>query len=68
MKRVYIVPESEIIIMNGGKIMDPLTDSIGEWGKDHPFDAKENNLVFEEDDSFGDTWGVDSNNLWGDEE
>ena len=30
--------------------------------------AKENNLIFEEDDSFGDTWGVDSNNLWGDEE
>lgn len=41
MKRVYIVPELEIIVMNGGKIMDMLTESIGEWGRDHPFDAKE---------------------------
>ena len=67
MKRIYIVPQAEIVIMNGGKIMDPLTESIGEWGRDEPFDSKENKDFFDMDDNFGDTWGVDSNNLWGDE-
>ena len=66
MKRIYIKPVAEIVTLKMGDIMerDWLTDSIGEESE---FDAKENNVIFD-DDLFGDTWGVDSNNLWGDEE
>ncbi len=66
MKRIYIKPVAEIVTLKIGDIMerDLLTDSIGEESK---FNAKENNVIFD-DDLFGDTWGVDSNNLWGDEE
>lgn len=66
MKRIYIKPVAEIVTLKMGDIMerDWLTDSIGE---ESDFDAKENNVIFD-DDLFGDTWGVDSNNLWGDEE
>jgi hypothetical protein len=65
MKRIYIVPQAEIVQLKMGDIMerDFITDSIGEESE---FDAKENNVIFD-DDLFGDTWGVDSNNLWGDE-
>ena len=65
MKRIYIVPQAEIVQLKMGDIMerDLITDSIGEESE---FDAKENNVIFD-DDLFGDTWGVDSNNLWGDE-
>lgn len=66
MKRIYIVPQAEIVQLKMGDIMerDFITDSIGEESE---FDAKENNVIFD-DDLFGDTWGVDSNNLWGDED
>jgi hypothetical protein len=66
MKRIYIKPVAEIVTLKIGDIMerDFITDSIGEESE---FDAKENNVIFD-DDLFGDTWGVDSNNLWGDEE
>ena len=66
MKRIYIKPVAEIVTLKIGDIMerDLITDSIGEESE---FDAKENNVIFD-DDLFGDTWGVDSNNLWGDEE
>ncbi|MBR5038046.1 MAG: hypothetical protein IKX65_04920 [Prevotella sp.] len=65
MKRIYIVPQAEIVQLKMGDIMerDFITDSIGEESE---FDAKENNVIFD-DDLFGDTWGEDSNNLWGDE-
>ena len=63
MKRIYIVPQSEIVRVCAEDLMK-LRDSIGEASE---FDAKENNVIFD-DDLFGDTWGVDSNNLWGDEE
>ncbi|MBO7577647.1 MAG: hypothetical protein J6T43_01485 [Prevotella sp.] len=66
MKRIYIKPVAEIVTLKIGDIMerDFITDSIGEESE---FDAKENNVIFD-DDLFGDTWGIDSNNLWGDEE
>ena len=63
MKREYIVPQSEIVRVCAEDLMR-LRDSIGEESE---FDAKENNVIFD-DDLFGDTWGVDSNKLWGDEE
>ena len=64
MKKEYIVPETETVLVLIESVMG-LTDS---EGLDDDFCGKENNLIFEEDDSFGDTWGVDSNDLWGDEE
>lgn len=63
MKRVYIKPEIDTCIVISEKILG--TDT---YGYTDEFEAKENNLLFEDDDNFGDTWGVDSNNLWGDEE
>lgn len=63
MKKYYITPETEISPVAYECMLT--TDSVG---LDDDFCGKENNLIFEEDDSFGDTWGVDSNNLWGDEE
>jgi hypothetical protein len=44
-----------------------ITDSKGIYDGDD-FTAKENNFIFDDDDNFGDTWGEDTNNLWGDEE
>lgn len=64
MKKMYIKPETEMLPVLIESVMGN-TDSDGLTDQ---YVAKENNLVFEEDDSFGDTWGVDSNNLWGDEE
>lgn len=62
MKREYIAPQAEVIILNGGKIMDPLTDSVG---NDDDFCAKEqNNDFFDMDD---DSWNSDDMNLWGEE-
>ena len=63
MKREYIAPETEEIHVLMESVMNTDSD-----GLDDDFCGKENNLIFEEDDSFGDTWGVDSNNLWGDED
>ena len=63
MKKYYITPETVICPMISESLLN--TDSTG---LSDDFCGKENNLVFEEDDSFGDTWGVDSNNLWGDED
>ena len=63
MKKKYITPEAGIVTLDLDDLMR-LRDSIGECSE---FDAKENNVIFD-DDLFGDTWGVDSNNLWGDEE
>lgn len=62
MKRKYIVPQAEIVRLNIEDVM-VLRDSIGEESE---FDAKENNVIFD-DDLFGDTWGEDTNNLWGEE-
>lgn len=64
MKREYIAPEIEVTYVSVEAMLK--TDSIGH---EDPGDAgaKENNFLFE-DDNFGDTWGVDSNNLWGDED
>lgn len=64
MKREYIAPEIEVTYVFVEAMLK--TDSIGH---EDPGDAgaKENNFLFE-DDNFGDTWGVDSNNLWGGEE
>lgn len=65
MKKKYLKPELE----KYATVIESLlkTDSYG-WGDPSLAGGKENNLIFEEDDNFGDTWGVDSNNLWGDED
>ncbi len=64
MKKFYITPETEICPVAYECMLT--TDS---EGLDNDFCAKENNLMFDDDDdNFGDTWGVDSNNLWGDED
>ena len=64
MKREYIVPELEIVIMNGGEVLEQLTESIGEWGRDHPFDAKETSGdMFDQTD---DLWEYDTKkDVWG---
>lgn len=64
MKKEYIAPETETVLV----LIESVMGNTDSDGLDDDFCGKENNLVFEEDDSFGDTWGVDSNNLWGDEE
>jgi hypothetical protein len=64
MKKLYVKPVVEQYITNTESLLN--TDSTG---KLNPIEAgaKENNLIFDEE-VFGDTWGEDSNNLWGDEE
>lgn len=63
MKREYIAPEIEVTYVSVEAMLK--TDSIGHEDPDDA-GAKENNFLFD-DDEFGDTWGDDSNNLWGDE-
>jgi hypothetical protein len=73
MKKQYIKPVTEgVNVALYGSVLDapdmpwvpgsPVTEVI---------DAKENNLLFEDDDSFGDIWGdpnagSDPYDLWGD--
>lgn len=64
MKKLYIKPVVEQYITNTESLLN--TDSTGHITPEE-IGAKENNLIFDEDE-FGDTWGVDSNNLWGDED
>lgn len=64
MKKKYLKPVLEEYSTKTESLLN--TDSNG-WITPPDIGAKENNLIFEEDDNFGDTWGVDSNNLWGDE-
>lgn len=66
MKKIYLKPELEVYNTRVECMM--ITDSKGNIAYDD-IGAKENNDFFDMDeDQFGDTWGVDSNNLWGDEE
>ena len=65
MKKSYISPE--IIVSPLAIDCMEITDSKGIYDGDD-FTAKENNFIFDDDDNFGDTWGEDTNNLWGDEE
>lgn len=64
MKKIYLKPVLETYKTITESLLN--TDSNGHHTGDE-FTAKENNFVID-DDEFGDTWGVDSNNLWGDEE
>ena len=64
MKKEYIAPETETVLV----LIESVMGNTDSDGLDDDFCGKENNLIFEEDDNFGDTWGVDSNNLWGDED
>lgn len=65
MKKIYVKPIVEQYVTNTESLLN--TDSTGHL---NPIEAgaKDNNFIFDDDDNFGDTWGVDSNNLWGDEE
>lgn len=63
MKKKYIKPVLETYKTITESLLN--TDSTGHHGGDE-FTAKENNFLFD-DDEFGDTWGEDPNNLWGDE-
>ena len=64
MKKKYLKPELEKYTTVIESLLN--TDSYG-WEDPSLAGGKENNLIFEEDDNFGDTWGEDPNNLWGDE-
>lgn len=64
MKKIYVKPIVEQYITNTESLLN--TDSTGHITPDD-IGAKENDLFFDED-MFGDTWGEDTNNLWGDEE
>ena len=71
MKKIYIAPTTEDVqvrlnnsILEGG-------DQFGQWsnGGDE-YDAKQNNLLFEDEGDFGDIWGEGDNSsnpydLWG---
>ncbi len=65
MKRQYTTPEIQVSLMMGECVLT--TDSNG-WISGQEALSKENNFIFDDDDNFGDTWGEDTNNLWGDEE
>lgn len=64
MKKIYLKPVLEVYKTISESLLN--TDSNGNHEGDE-FTAKENNLIFDEE-VFGDTWGEDTNNLWGDEE
>jgi hypothetical protein len=64
MKKKYLKPVLEAYKTSTECMLK--TDSVGHIGPED-IGAKENNFAFDDED-FGDTWGVDSNNLWGDEE
>lgn len=64
MKKIYLKPVLEVYKSSTECMLK--TDSVGHIGPDD-IGAKENNLIFDEE-VFGDTWGEDTNNLWGDEE
>ena len=65
MKRQYTTPEIQVSLMMGECVLT--TDSHG-WISGQEALSKENSFIFDDDDNFGDTWGEDTNNLWGDEE
>ena len=64
MKKIYIVPETQVSLMMGERVLT--TDSYGHTPGEEALSKK--NDFFWDDDEFGDTWGDDSNNLWGDED
>lgn len=66
MKKIYLKPELEEYTTITESLLN--TDSNG-WDDPSQAGAKENNLLFDDDDNFGDMWGNnDPNNLWGDED
>lgn len=72
MKKIYKKPFAEVVnIKLLGSILndDPNTGVGGYSNTTWEGDAKENNLIFDDDDdAFGDIWGTDEdpNDLWGD--
>ena len=65
MKKQYIVPQADLVnVRLNSSVLGP--DKFGDWSKGgDEADAKENNLEFEEDDTFT---TPTQPNLWDDEE
>jgi len=65
MKKQYIVPQTDLVnVRLNSSVLGP--DEFGDWSKGgDEADAKENNLEFEEDDTFT---TPTQPNLWDDEE
>ena len=69
MKKIYKTPNTEVVnVKLYNTILDDPNTGVGGWSKTtETGDAKENNLIFgDDDDSFGDIWGTDEdpNDLW----
>ena len=68
MKKIYKTPNTEVVnVKLYNTILDDPNTPVGNWSKwTIDGDAKENNLIFEDDDDFGDIWGTDEdpNDLW----
>ena len=70
MKKIYKTPNTEVVnVKLYNTILDDPSTPVGNWSKwTNDGDAKENNLIFDEDDdAFGDIWGSeneDPNDLW----
>lgn len=69
MKKIYLSPVTETVNV---KLYGSILDGIGVIDNSHDVsddgEAKQNNLLFE-DDTFGDIWGSEDDNtkdLWGD--
>ena len=73
MKKIYKTPNTEVVnIKLYNTILDDPSTPVGNWSKwTNDGDAKENNLIFDEDDdAFGDIWGSEednTNDLWGED-
>ena len=69
MKKIYIKPNTDTVNVRlySSVLDDP---GMGNWSDGtNELGAKENNLLFEDDDDFGDIWGTDEdpNDLWGED-
>ncbi len=68
MKKIYKTPITETVNV---RLYSSVLDDPGLHNESQiagGMDAKENNLIFDDDDTFGDIWGTDEDpkDLWGD--
>lgn len=68
MKKIYKTPNTEVVnVKLYNTILDDPSTPVGNWSKwTNDGDAKENNLIFDDEDPFGDIWGTDEEpkDLW----
>ena len=68
MKKQYKTPITESVKVNlYGSVLDDPDPGVGDYSNvTFDGDAKENNLIFDDEDPFGDIWGTDEEpkDLW----